>query len=89
ELDYELMLQAGYRIPDDLGFSMLGWKSYRPYSPMKISGFNTKPELLAESAVSFLASQIHEHAYGLPGLPKTLMIQGEYHEGQTLRSMSK
>tara|TARA_R100000027_G_scaffold66361_2_gene62159 strand:+ start:2947 stop:4059 length:1113 start_codon:yes stop_codon:yes gene_type:complete len=86
ERQYELLLESGLRIPEDLGFSVLGWKGYSPQTPEYFSGFNTKPELLAENAISFLVSQMHEHAYGVPATPKSIMVAGEFHEGTTLRS---
>ncbi|MGE9290904.1 MAG: LacI family DNA-binding transcriptional regulator, partial [Puniceicoccales bacterium] len=85
ERQYELMRESGLRIPGDVGFSVLGWKGYAPETPAFFAGINTKPELLAENAVSFLVSQIHEHAYGIPVTPKSIMVAGEFHEGSTLR----
>ncbi|GHC03457.1 LacI family DNA-binding transcriptional regulator [Cerasicoccus arenae] len=82
---YQLILSAGLRIPEDIGFTLIGWKDYEPRTQEHIAGFNSKPEMLAENAVAFLVSQIYEHAYGLPETPRSLMIEGEFHEGETIR----
>ncbi|MDQ8192980.1 LacI family DNA-binding transcriptional regulator [Coraliomargarita sp. SDUM461004] len=84
EREHALILESGLKIPEEVGFSIIGWKGYSPKTPDEISGFDTKPEILAESAVSFLVAQMHEHVYGVPKTPKSLMVAGEYHEGGTI-----
>lgn len=85
ENHFSLIQQTGLRVPDDIGFSLVGWKNYPPRSPGALAGFNSKPELLAETSISFLVSQIHENAYGVPEVPKSLLIEGVYHDGKTIR----
>ncbi|MGE9292663.1 MAG: LacI family DNA-binding transcriptional regulator [Puniceicoccales bacterium] len=83
--EYYLMEKTGLRMPEDIGFSLLSWKQYEPDNPSHCAGFDMKAEVLASSAISFLVSQIHENAYGLSALPKTLMVTGEFHDGDTIR----
>jgi LacI family transcriptional regulator len=83
--EYHVLQKTGLRIPRDIGFSLLSWKSYEPDNPDHCAGFDMKAEVLASSAISFLVSQIHENAYGLARVPKALMVTGEFHDGVTIR----
>ncbi len=86
---YEVLKKTGLRIPADIGFSLLSWKKYEPDNPTHCAGFDMKAEVLASSAVSFLVSQIHENAYGLSTVPKSLMVTGQFHDGDTIRPAAK
>ncbi len=47
-------------------------------------GIWQKPKSLGKEAVSFLISQIQNNQHGLPAVPITLMIDGEWREGITV-----
>lgn len=82
---YELLSARGWRIPADLGFSLLTRKSYQPEPKVRFSGFDTKAETLAANAIHFLVSLVHERALGVLDTPRHYMISGRFHEGDTLR----
>jgi len=83
--NYEIMQKAGFRIPEDIGFSELAWKGYEPENPRECAGMNITDDLVAENAVSYLVSQLQEHAFGLPAHPKCVMVSGEFHNGSSIR----
>ena len=83
--EYHVLRETGLRIPEDIGFSLISWKSYEPDNPDHCAGFDMKAEVLASSAISFLVSQIHENSYGLSQVPKSIMVTGEFHDGITIR----
>lgn len=80
--------QAGFHIPRDIGFSLIGWKSYSPAESVGFAGFDEKAEVLAGSAVNFLISLLHEQAYGLLPTPRYYMVSGEFRDGPTLRKQA-
>jgi LacI family transcriptional regulator len=83
--EYRILRRTGLRIPDDIGFSLLSWKAYDPLNPGECSGVNANPEHVAMDTVSFLVSQLHEHAFGLSERPKCLLVPGTFQDGSTIR----
>lgn len=84
-LQYEMLVAGGWRIPEQLAFSLLTWKHYEPETGVAFAGFDTKTEVLAANAIHFLVSLIHEQALGLLNPPRYYMISGEFHPGETVR----
>lgn len=82
---YDILSSRGWKIPADLGFSLLTRKTYQSEAGVRFSGFDTKAEILAANAMHFLVSLIHEQARGILDTPRHYMIPGEFHEGSTLR----
>lgn len=83
---YHALRKHGWKIPKDIGFSLLStWGEHVQPSEQQFAGMDTKAEILAETAISFLISLIHEQAYGLLNPPRTYMISGEFQDGATLR----
>lgn len=82
---YEGMLESGLRVPEDVGFSLLSTPNYMEPETAIWAGFESRPDMLASGAVSLLVSLIHENAYGLPEVPRTIMIPGVFRRGSTVR----
>jgi LacI family transcriptional regulator len=84
--EYALLVRKGWKIPEDLGVSLIStWAQDHRGKSAPFAGFDTKAELLAANAVSFLVSLIHEQAYGIPETPQSTMVSGTYREGKTVR----
>ncbi|WP_309385889.1 LacI family DNA-binding transcriptional regulator [Cerasicoccus frondis] len=83
---YQLLRKTKLKMPQDIGFSLLSWKSYAKDNPKHCAGFDMKAETLAENSISFLVSQIHENNYGLSETPKCLMVTGQFQDGETIRA---
>ena len=75
----DLLKNAGYRIPDDIGFATLHRKS------SKVCGLNEDVETCAASAVNFLDQIIRLGERGIPKTPINLMIESKWIDGDTLR----
>ena len=73
---------AGWRIPDDIGLALLACPA--PGDPH--SGVYQNGRLIGALAVDTLISQVERHERGLPGQATTLMVEGQWNEGGTLRS---
>lgn len=86
DTEYLVLLRKGWKIPEDLGVSLIStWAQDHRGASAPFAGFDTKAELLAANAVSFLVSLIHEQAYGIPETPRSTMVSGTYREGKTVR----
>lgn len=72
---------AGWRVPDDIGFALLACPA--PDSP--VSGIFQNGRLIGALAVDTLISLIERHEHGLPEQATTLMVEGQWNEGNTLR----
>jgi LacI family transcriptional regulator len=84
--EYDVLVERGWRIPGQLGFSLLStWSVVKRDREELFAGFDTKVETLASNAVNFLVSLIHEQAYGVPDTPRSTMITGAFRDGPTLR----
>jgi LacI family transcriptional regulator len=85
--DYAVLVQRGWKIPEQLGFSLLStWAQDQRGKSASFAGFDTKAEILASNAVSFLVSLIHEQAYGISDTPRSTMVTGQFRAGKTIRA---
>lgn len=72
---------AGLRVPEDIGFAHLDW------SPQKgaMAGVDQCSAHIGGAAVDLLIEQLNNNELGVPSRPKTVMIDGVWHDGPTLR----
>lgn len=80
---YSVLVQRGWKIPEKLGLSL--FSNWWVQKENLFAGMDTKVGLLAEGAVSFLVSLIHEQAVGILNPPRAYMLSGEFCDGRTLR----
>lgn len=75
------MTQAGLRVPADVSFAHLDW------SPLKgaMAGVNQCSDRIGAAAVDLLIEQLNNNELGIPAQPKTVMIDGVWHDGPSLR----
>lgn len=63
------------------GFFNLNWNE----RSVPCAGINHRPDLLGSVTVESVVAQIHRHERGIPSVPKTIMISGEWGDGPSLR----
>ncbi len=73
--------EEGVGVPDDVGFFSLN----RHYTERDVAGLNLQPNLLGAVAIDVLVSQIHLHQCGVPSIPRTTLLEGEWVDRPTLR----
>lgn len=73
------LVEAGYRVPEDVAFACLNVRSTEPYTGVRI----LDPDL-ATTAVDFLIAQIHQNQRGIPRTQQSLMLEPQWLEGRTL-----
>ncbi len=78
---YEMLPRRGWRVPQDVG---LAWLSCT-HLGHPCSGIFQNGRLIGAMAVDTLVSQLERHESGLPEQARTLMIEGQWNEGQSLR----
>lgn len=82
---HRMLVEQGWDIPGELGFSLLALRSYERARGERLAGFDSGLELIAAAAVNFLVSLIHEQAFGLCQPPRYYLISGEFVSGDSLR----
>lgn len=75
------LARAGWKVPDDIGLALLACP--QPGDPA--SGVYQNGRLIGALAVDTLISMVERHERGLPAQATTLMVEGQWNEGRTLR----
>ncbi|WP_438482232.1 LacI family DNA-binding transcriptional regulator [Oleiharenicola lentus] len=78
----EWLKASGAKIPDDLGFFNLNWNE----RTHPCAGLDLRPELHGVVAVETLAAQIQRSERGWPADPRTVMFNGTWVDGPTVRT---
>jgi DNA-binding LacI/PurR family transcriptional regulator len=79
-----ILQRAGWRIPQDIGFALLAC----PQLGDTFSGVYQNGHLIGALAVDTLTSMVERHERGLPPQATTLMVEGQWNEGRTLRPVA-
>ncbi len=73
--------EAGHAVPEDTGFFNLNCIE----EPDLATGFDLVPDLLGAAAIESVVAQLYRNERGVPAHPKTIMIEGRWKPGPTLR----
>jgi DNA-binding LacI/PurR family transcriptional regulator len=76
------LAEADLAVPADLGFFNLNWNE----RTFPCAGLDLRPELHGCVAVETLAAQIQRSERGWPADPRTVMFNGQWVDGPTLRT---
>ena len=74
--------RAGWRVPQDIGFAALAC----PELGTSISGIFQNGRMIGGLALDTLISLVERNERGLPEQATTLMVEGQWNEGKTLRA---
>lgn len=75
------MTQAGIRVPADVSFAHLDWSAQKG----TMAGVDQCSDRIGAAAVDLLIEQLNNNEIGIPARPKTVMIDGVWHDGPSLR----
>lgn len=78
------LAQAGWRVPADIGLALLAC----PQMGDTCSGVFQNGRMIGALAVDTLISMVERNERGLPEQATTLMIEGQWNEGTTLRPVT-
>ena len=76
-----ILRQDGWRIPEDIGVAALAC----PQLGDSFSGVFQNGKMIGALAIDTLISLVERHERGLPEQATTLMVEGQWNEGKTLR----
>ncbi|MDO8539806.1 MAG: LacI family DNA-binding transcriptional regulator [Opitutaceae bacterium] len=79
-----ILARAGHRIPEDIGLALLAC----PKVGDDCSGVYQNGRMIGALAVDTLISQVERNERGLPSQATTLMVEGQWNEGRTLRPLA-
>lgn len=78
----QLLTERGWKFPRDVGLVWLAC----PQLGDRISGTWQNGQLIGALAMDTLISQVERYERGLPAQATTLMVEGQWNEGRTLRA---
>jgi len=74
------MEELGYRVPGDIGFASLD----RMPEKLSYAGVAQPRERIAAKAVDLVVEQLENNEFGLPAVPKIVMVEGFWQDGPTV-----
>jgi DNA-binding LacI/PurR family transcriptional regulator len=74
------LTDMGYRVPGDVGFASLDCMS----ESFSYAGVVQPRERVAEKAVDLVVEQLENNEFGLPEVPKVVLVQGYWQDGPTV-----
>lgn len=77
------LVDAGLRVPEEVGFATLSWRKDRK----EHSGMRQRFAALGAGAVDLVAAQLHRNEYGIPPYSKAVLIECEWMDGATLPNL--
>ena len=80
-----LIREAGYRMPEDIGFAVFGFPSLNR-NVSNMSGINENPFETGAAAVDLLVGMMSRGERGVPEIHRRILIEGTWFNGTTLRS---
>lgn len=72
--------QAGYRVPEDVAVIVLD----RSEEHVDAAGIDQRPDLVGAMGIDIVIQGIITNSYGIPAIPRTVMIDGEWVDGSSL-----
>lgn len=82
---FELALRKlNLRVPEDVGFVTLARDAQAPHQ----SGIDQNSTLIARTAIDIIVGQIQRNERGVPTIPQTILIEGVWHAGETVRNIT-
>jgi DNA-binding LacI/PurR family transcriptional regulator len=79
----EWLRKTGVKIPAKVGFALLDWSSEMG----DVAGVDQNSETVGAAALELVAAQLTQHEYGVPPSPKTILIEGVWRDGDTVRAL--
>jgi LacI family transcriptional regulator len=78
----EYLRDLGLRVPQDVGVAHMALTD----ADEGFGGINQNARLVGASAIDLVDAQLRRNERGLPGTPKTVLIQGRWVNGPTIRA---
>jgi len=78
------LLELGIDVPTDLGLAYLSVTDRTP----TFSGINENSHAIGEAALNLLATMIQRNEFGIPPIPRHIMIEGYWVDGKTVRRVN-
>ena len=82
EVAYEWLKRIGAHVPDEVGFVHLNCADQRG----QFAGIYQNGPAIGSAAVDFLIGMIQRNERGAPALPHSLLVEGTWVEGRTVRA---
>ena len=80
----DCLAKLGVDIPTDLGLAYLSVTDRTPV----FSGINENSHAIGEAALDMLATMLQRNEFGIPTVPRHIMIEGYWVDGKTVRRVN-
>ncbi|PTY02908.1 hypothetical protein DB346_07805 [Verrucomicrobia bacterium LW23] len=77
----DCLLRSGMKVPDEVAFAHVSQPSH--FAGLRLSGLNQNWPVAGAAAVDNVVAQLHRNERGVPKHPRTVMVEGEWVEGET------
>lgn len=74
----------GFSVPEDVGYATLSWRQQKKY----IAGIDENPQAIGAATIDLCVGLLQRNETGLPVTPKSVLIEGIWKDGDTLRAVS-
>jgi LacI family transcriptional regulator len=81
----EWLCELGIAVPREIGLAYLSVTERNP----SFSGINENSHAIGEAALDLLATMIQRNEFGVPAIPRRIMIEGYWVPGKTVRRVNK
>lgn len=86
EFQYYVLKDAGYRIPEDVGFACLHLHLPRAEGALDSGGLEQRRDLIARESVILMDQLVRQNSRGFPSKPRDVLILSEWYQGATLKN---
>jgi DNA-binding LacI/PurR family transcriptional regulator len=77
-----LLRELGYRVPEDIGYASID----RLEADDPWAGVDQRPTDVGAAAIDLIVSQLRNNEFGIPDCAKTVLIDGLWRDGASIRS---
>lgn len=77
---WDVIMKMGWKVPDDIAYVSPDWSPRFPH----LGGIDQRPELLGSLAVDLLWAQLLQNERGIPTIPKSLQVEGQWQDGASI-----
>ena len=82
---YAWLLEAGYRVPEEVGVAHLDW------SPLQrpLAGVDQRSAAVGAGAVDAVIERVNNSEFGVPAFARTVALPGKWVAGETVRCVAQ
>jgi len=81
----DMLQELHYKVPEDIGYACVDL----PTDTTPWSGIDQRPRDVGAAAVDLVVGQLQSNTFGLPECPRSVLMEGQWHNGSTTRRQTR